>query len=68
MKLGVNIDHVASIRELRKGVQPEPIFAVSLCELAGADSIVVHLHKRPRPLSFKRSNKNQIKFRDVYCL
>jgi len=48
MKLGVNIDHIASIRELRKGIEPQPVFAVSICEASGADSIVVHLREDRR--------------------
>ena len=58
MKLGVNIDHIASIRELRKGLEPEPVSAAFLCEAAGADSIVVHL----------REDRRHIKERDVYLL
>ncbi|MFH1578184.1 MAG: pyridoxine 5'-phosphate synthase [Candidatus Omnitrophota bacterium] len=51
MKLGVNIDHIASIREIRKGLEPEPIFAVFLCETSGADSIVVHLREDRRHIN-----------------
>lgn len=42
-KLGVNIDHIASVRELRKGLEPDPLFYALLAEEAGADSIVCHL-------------------------
>jgi len=48
MLLGVNIDHIASLRELRKSKEPEPVFAAAVCELAGADSIVVHLREDRR--------------------
>ncbi|MDD5356228.1 MAG: pyridoxine 5'-phosphate synthase, partial [Candidatus Omnitrophica bacterium] len=48
MLLGVNIDHIASLRELRKSKEPEPVFAAAICELAGADSIVVHLREDRR--------------------
>ena len=58
MKLGVNIDHIASIREIRKGLDPEPVFAALLSEAAGADSIVVHL----------REDRRHIKERDFYLL
>lgn len=58
MKLGVNIDHIASIREIRHGVKPEPVLASCLCEAAGADSIVVHL----------REDRRHIKERDLYLL
>ncbi len=58
LKLGVNIDHVATLREARKGVSPEPVTAASLAELAGADGIVVHL----------REDRRHIQDRDVYLL
>jgi pyridoxine 5-phosphate synthase len=58
MKLGVNIDHIASIREIRKGLEPEPVYAAFICEAAGADSIVVHL----------REDRRHIKDRDLYLL
>src|SRR3989338_3861197 len=45
MRLGVNIDHTATIRNLRLGTEPEPIFAAMLCEASGADSIVAHLRE-----------------------
>ena len=59
MRLGINIDHIASLRELRKSNEPEPVFAAGICELAGADGIVVHLredrrHIKDRDLSFLR--------------
>ena len=58
MKLGVNIDHVATIREARKGRSPDPIAAAVLAELAGADQITVHL----------REDARHIKERDVRVL
>ena len=57
-KLGVNIDHVATLREVRHGIEPEPVFAALICEAAGADSIVVHL----------REDRRHIKERDLYIL
>lgn len=47
-KLGVNIDHVATLRQARAGIEPEPVFAARACEDAGADSIVVHLREDRR--------------------
>lgn len=47
-KLGVNIDHVATIRQARRTVEPDPIAAAVLCELAGCDSITVHLREDRR--------------------
>jgi pyridoxine 5-phosphate synthase len=42
-KLGVNIDHVATIRQARQALEPDPVAAAILAELAGADGITVHL-------------------------
>jgi pyridoxine 5-phosphate synthase len=42
-KLGVNIDHVATIRQARQAIEPDPVSAALLAELAGADGITVHL-------------------------
>lgn len=47
-KLGVNIDHVATIREARKTYMPDPIEAARICEDAGCDSIVCHLREDRR--------------------
>ncbi|MCL6584502.1 MAG: pyridoxine 5'-phosphate synthase [bacterium] len=47
-RLGVNIDHVANIREARKTIQPDPIAAAVIVELAGADGITVHLRQDRR--------------------
>ena len=51
VKLGVNIDHVATLRQARKGIDPEPVFAAFICESAGADSIVVHLREDRRHIN-----------------
>ena len=48
MKLGVNIDHVATVREARKTFEPDPVTAAILSEEAGADGIVCHLRKDRR--------------------
>lgn len=47
-RLGVNIDHVATVREARKTVYPDPITAAMIVELAGAHGIVVHLREDRR--------------------
>ncbi|MCM8791659.1 MAG: pyridoxine 5'-phosphate synthase [Candidatus Omnitrophica bacterium] len=57
-KLGVNIDHIATLREVRKGKEPQPVFAALICETNGADSIVVHL----------REDRRHIKEEDLYLL
>jgi pyridoxine 5-phosphate synthase len=46
--LGVNIDHVATLRQARGGLKPNPIMAAYICEQAGADSIVAHLREDRR--------------------
>ena len=56
--LAINVDHVATIRQARGGVEPDPVLAASLCELAGADGIVVHL----------REDRRHIQDRDVRLL
>ncbi len=47
-KLGVNIDHVATIRQARGGVEPDPLAAAAIAELAGADGITIHLREDRR--------------------
>ena len=50
-KLGVNIDHIATVRQARKTFEPDPVKAVHLCEIAGADSIVSHLREDRRHIN-----------------
>jgi pyridoxine 5-phosphate synthase len=47
-RLNVNIDHVATLRQTRRGVEPDPILAAYLSELAGAHGIVAHLREDRR--------------------
>src|SRR5882762_7319421 len=46
--LGVNIDHVATVREARKTNEPDPVWAATLAELGGADGITIHLREDRR--------------------
>ena len=48
MILGVNVDHVATVREARKGMEPDPVMAATLAVLGGADGITVHLREDRR--------------------
>lgn len=48
MKLGINVDHIATIRQARGGVEPDPVGAALIADLAGADSIVCHLREDRR--------------------
>jgi len=47
-QLGVNIDHVATIRQARRTIEPDPVWAAALAELGGADGITVHLREDRR--------------------
>ncbi len=47
-RLGVNIDHVATVRQARRGADPDPVTAAGIAELAGADGITVHLREDRR--------------------
>jgi pyridoxine 5-phosphate synthase len=58
LTLGVNIDHVATIRQARRTVEPDPVAAAVLAELGGADGITVHL----------REDRRHIQDRDVRIL
>jgi pyridoxine 5-phosphate synthase len=48
MLLGVNIDHVATLRQARLGIEPDPVMAATLAILGGADGITVHLREDRR--------------------
>ncbi len=48
MKLGVNIDHVATLRQARGTTYPSPLEAAALCEAGGADGITIHLREDRR--------------------
>ena len=58
IKLGVNIDHVATIRQARQTTEPDPAWAAAMAELGGADQITVHL----------REDRRHIQDRDVRVL
>jgi pyridoxine 5-phosphate synthase len=58
MRLAVNIDHIATIREARKGREPEPVAAAMIAEMAGAQGITVHL----------RGDRRHIQERDLEAL
>ena len=58
IKLGVNIDHVATVRQARQTTEPDPVWASAMAELGGADQITVHL----------REDRRHIQDRDVRVL
>ncbi|MDW7644858.1 MAG: pyridoxine 5'-phosphate synthase [Desulfuromonadales bacterium] len=47
-KLGLNVDHIATVRQSRGGVEPDPVTAAAIGELAGADGITIHLREDRR--------------------
>ena len=53
IKLGVNIDHIATLRQARMEDYPSPVKAVAICEKAGADSITTHLREDRRHIQDK---------------
>lgn len=57
-RLNVNVDHVATVRQARGGIEPDPVLAAYMAELAGAEGIVVHL----------REDRRHIQERDVWIL
>jgi len=58
MRLGVNVDHIATLREARRTNEPDPVVAAALAEMSGADQITVHL----------RGDRRHIKERDLEIL
>jgi pyridoxine 5-phosphate synthase len=48
LRLYINIDHVATVRQARRGAEPDPVLAARLCEDAGADGITAHLREDRR--------------------
>lgn len=48
VELGVNVDHVATLRQARRTYEPDPVWAAALAELAGADGITIHLREDRR--------------------
>ena len=57
-RLGVNVDHVATLRQARRTVYPDPVTAAQLAELAGADQITIHL----------REDRRHIQERDLHVM
>src|SRR6202030_1392432 len=58
VELGVNIDHVATLRQARRTYEPDPVWAAAEAELGGADGITIHL----------REDRRHINDRDVELL
>src|SRR5918912_41329 len=47
-RLYINVDHVATVRQARRGQEPDPVEAAAMCERAGADGITAHLREDRR--------------------
>ena len=58
LRLGVNIDHIATVRNARGGSHPDPVSAALLAQSAGADGITAHL----------REDRRHIRDEDIYAL
>lgn len=58
LHLGVNVDHVATLRQARRASYPDPVFAALIAEQSGADNITMHL----------REDRRHIQDRDVHAL
>ncbi|MEI7687039.1 MAG: pyridoxine 5'-phosphate synthase [Planctomycetota bacterium] len=58
IRLGVNIDHIATVRQARRAAEPDPVAAAVIAQLAGADGVTVHL----------REDRRHIQDRDVRLL
>ena len=56
-RLGVNIDHVATIRNARGENHPDPFFAAKFVKKAGADSVTIHLREDRRHINDKDAKK-----------
>ena len=58
IRLGVNIDHIATLRQARRGFEPNPLEGAFVCEKAGAHGITIHL----------REDRRHIQDKDVYVI
>lgn len=58
VRLCINVDHIATIRQQRRGLNPDPVVGAQICEESGADGITVHL----------REDRRHIQDRDVFAL
>ena len=73
IKLGVNIDHIATLRQARLEDYPSPVKAVAICEKAGADSITTHLREDRRHIQdedvfeIKQCMRTKLNFEMAAC-
>ncbi|MDI6790109.1 MAG: pyridoxine 5'-phosphate synthase [Thermodesulfobacteriota bacterium] len=57
-KLAINVDHIATVRQARRTIEPDPVVAAAIAELAGAEGIIIHL----------REDRRHIQDRDLHIL
>jgi pyridoxine 5-phosphate synthase len=67
-RLYINIDHVATVREARRGIEPDPAAAAALCEQAGADGITAHLREDRRHIQDRDVDRLAAQTRGVFNL
>ena len=67
-RLYVNIDHVATLRQARRGFEPDPVAAAAVCEEAGADGITAHLREDRRHIQDDDINRLMLSVRTVLNL
>ena len=53
MRLGVNIDHIATLRQARMTDEPDPVYAALIAEMSGADGITIHMRQDRRHIQEK---------------
>ncbi len=67
-RLYINIDHVATLREARRGVEPDPFAAALLCESAGADGITAHLREDRRHIQDADADRIRAGIKTIFNL
>lgn len=68
LRLYINVDHVATIRQARRGLEPDPAAAAEICERAGADGITAHLREDRRHIQDHDIDRIAAKTRGVFNL
>ena len=63
--LGVNIDHVATLRNARGELHPDPLYAAKFVKKVGADSITIHLREDRRHINDTDAKKNMLNKKSI---
>ena len=64
-RLGVNIDHIATVRNARGELHPDPVFAARFIKQAGVDSITIHLREDRRHIKDTDAKKNMFNKKSI---